>query len=132
MTKQKNTAKKTDAKLPKTVDVQAEVIRDSSVSKPQEGRQFSVDFNGMDQVITYLDEQLEDPGEIKFNPFTREYTFSDGTIIRSGFFTETMIKMTHYMNVVSRTMQASGIGMHPTIKTVVEDKKNNNTNKTED
>jgi hypothetical protein len=116
MARQKKTAvKKTPSK---TIDVEAEVVENKNEAVPQEGKNFTVDFKGMDEVIQYLSKQLQDPGEIKFNPFTREFTFSDGTSIRSGFFTETMTKMSHYINVVNRVMSTSTTGMHPMIQNI--------------
>ena len=111
----KNAAKKTSTK---TIDVEAEVIDEKKDVVPQEGMNFTVDFKGIDEVIQYLSKQLEDPGEIKFNPFTREFTFSDGTSIRIGFFTETVTKMSHYINVVNHVMGKSTTGMHPMIQNI--------------
>lgn len=92
--------------------------------QPSQGKNFSIDVLAIDEVASYLSEQLNSDSDIRFNPFTREYTFSDGTSIRSGFFTETMIVMTNYMNVVNRTMNSASAGIHPIVQSITSDSDN--------
>jgi len=64
-------------------------------------REFTIDFNGINEVIGFLSRSLDNNLPIQFDPETNSYIVDD-VKISMNFLAETQTKMSHYINTVNR------------------------------
>lgn len=95
--------------------------------------EFTIQYGDIDKVIEYLSKCMDDNIQIKYNHISRMYEFPDGTKISDSFVYDTMTKMSHYINVVSRALMnvpPANIQQVQPVQTNIQRRINNQISKT--